>query len=71
MLKVVHVLVLKLSDLTTCTVQIQSCVYVVFPSHILIPYLISDCRSCSSERKDFPMRFLVLPRPQIGIRRSS
>lgn len=45
-------------------------VYVIFPSHILIPYLISDCRSCSSERKDFPIRSLVLPKTRIGIRRS-
>jgi hypothetical protein len=45
-------------------------VYVIFPSHTLIPYLISECRSCSSERKDLLVRSLVLPRPQIGSRRS-
>jgi hypothetical protein len=45
-------------------------VHVIFPSQILILYLILDCRSCSSERKDFPIRSLVLPRTQMGIRRS-
>jgi hypothetical protein len=44
--------------------------YVIFASHILIPYLISDCRFCSSERKDLLIRSVVLPRPQIGVRRS-
>lgn len=29
------------------------CNVITYVSHILIPYLISDCRSCSSERKDF------------------